>query len=727
MQRLFLVFFLLIHASAISQQKQVFHIPADTISRHRIPDSLIRFHKGGEGRLTLNDIQKLSSNGQLGLWESRFKKDIGSTDHWFTFALGNNTPDSMEVGLAASSDLAIFYIVYPDGRTDSLVTGNRLSWNKKTFFKNENIVVFNLPGQGVTTVFYHALFKSDVYQSRFEINVVKPDRILRSSLSNIENTWLPKDVSTNNFFAGFFMMTALVYFIFFWGVRERVFLFFGLFVLVLAVSCLQQLFEIALADPDIGDYGIMIAPLCVTLFTLFFRQYLNTPHYLPRWDKLLIFYVLFFGAITFIDLFLIRSIHVSAIVNWFLISTTILLLITPFLMKGVMKREKKILFYAALPFVGLVIISTLLILALYSHQVREGLRYNSLFLYYVRNQSVFVLLAFLWLVLSFSRVLIRRFTEQRDKIRQQELEKEQMALEREKERAHLMEKQKAELEKQVAERTAELRRSLEELKNAQAQLIQSEKMASLGEMTAGIAHEIQNPLNFVNNFAEVNKEITEELQEELMQLIPEADKRKNVEALLEDLAGNQEKIRHHGKRADNIVKNMLQHSRKGTEQKEPVDLNNILDEYMKLSFHGLRARDKTFNADFSLEADPAVGKISILTQDFGRVILNLVNNAFYAVNEKKKIAPENYQPQVIITTRKEADAVMITISDNGTGIPEKVRDKIFQPFFTTKPTGEGTGLGLSISYDIITKGHGGSMTVNSKEGEGSTFTITLPA
>ena len=288
---------------------------------------------------------------------------------------------------------------------------------------------------------------------------------------------------------------------------------------------------------------------------------------------------------------------------------------------------------------------------------------------------------------------------------------------------------KSQLEVQVAERTAELTQQKEELektvielKSTQSQLIQSEKMASLGELTAGIAHEIQNPLNFVNNFSEVSNELLDEMNEEL-------DKGDINEAkiIAENIKQNLEKINHHGKRADAIVKGMLQHSRKSTGIKEPTDINALCDEYLRLSYHGLRAKDKSFNADFKTNFDATIGVINIVSQDIGRVLLNLFNNAFYAVNNKQKAEntkqKRDYKPLISVSTKKINDKVEIRVSDNGNGIPQNIIDKIFQPFFTTKPTGEGTGLGLSMSYDIITKQHNGTIKVESKEGEGSEFII----
>jgi signal transduction histidine kinase/ligand-binding sensor domain-containing protein len=276
------------------------------------------------------------------------------------------------------------------------------------------------------------------------------------------------------------------------------------------------------------------------------------------------------------------------------------------------------------------------------------------------------------------------------------------------------------LEDKVSLRTTQLQSSIADLKSTQSQLIQSEKMASLGELTAGIAHEIQNPLNFVNNFSDVNQELLVEMKDEI-----EKGNSDEAKAIANDVIENEQKINHHGKRADAIVKGMLQHSRQSSGKKEPTDINALADEYLRLSYHGLRAKDKTFNAEIKTDFDGTIGKINIIPQDIGRVLLNLFNNAFYAVNEQKTRNPELYKPTVSVTTMKCDDKVQIIVKDNGNGIPQNIVDKIFQPFFTTKPTGQGTGLGLSLAYDII-KAHGGSLKVESKEGEGSEFVILLP-
>ncbi len=366
----------------------------------------------------------------------------------------------------------------------------------------------------------------------------------------------------------------------------------------------------------------------------------------------------------------------------------------------------KTFMYAFLPLMGLDFIE----------DVFKGL-FPTLYLSWENYFDTGVLFAIIWLG---AMVII---TNKQKKV----LERERLkAIEKEKE-FKITTALKAELEVQVKERTTELTQqkeeliiALNELKATQSLLVQSEKMASLGELTAGIAHEIQNPLNFVNNFAEVSMELVTEMTEELNKGdIGEAT------VLANDIKQNLEKINHHGKRADSIVKGMLQHSRSSSGHQEPTDINALCDEYLRLAYHGLRAKDKGFNATLNTDFDASIGNINIVPQDMGRVILNLITNAFYAVNECKQQTPEGYEPTVSVGTKKREDNIEISVKDNGDGIPQKVKEKIFQPFFTTKPTGQGTGLGLSLSYDIV-KAHGGALSVVSKEGEGSEFIIRLP-
>ena len=290
-------------------------------------------------------------------------------------------------------------------------------------------------------------------------------------------------------------------------------------------------------------------------------------------------------------------------------------------------------------------------------------------------------------------------------------------------------RQKQKANKVLQEQKDKVENTLQELKSTQSQLIQSEKMASLGELTAGIAHEIQNPLNFVNNFSEVSTEMIQEIKEERAKNKDDRDEAMQDE-ILDDISKNLEKISQHGNRASSIVKGMLEHSRTSSGQKELTDINTLADEYLKLAYHGLRAKDKSFNAEMKTNFEGGLPKLAIVPQDFGRVLLNLINNAFYAVNEKQKVENSipnagSYKPMVIINSKKTSGKIEMSIKDNGNGIPAAIKDKIFQPFFTTKPTGKGTGLGLSLAYDIV-KAHGGELKVETKEGEGSTFIIQIP-
>jgi signal transduction histidine kinase len=324
-----------------------------------------------------------------------------------------------------------------------------------------------------------------------------------------------------------------------------------------------------------------------------------------------------------------------------------------------------------------------------------------------------------------------------------EWEKADMEAEKDRTQAQLLEKtleneqivreQNVVLEGKVTERTAALEQSLVELHETQNQLIQKEKLASLGELTAGIAHEIQNPLNFVNNFSELSVDLVKELKEEIGKspLTPEggiliADKT-YFDELFTDLSQNQEKINHHGKRASNIVKGMLEHSRTGTGEKQLTDINALCDEYLRLAYHGMRSKDRLFNAELITVFDPDLPIINVVPQEISRVLLNLINNAFYAIHKKAQNTEGGYfLPKLTITTQKKAHFIEIRVQDNGGGIPEAIVQKIFQPFFTNKPTGEGTGLGLSLSYDIVTKGYNGSLTVENTEGVGACFVIQLP-
>ena len=420
----------------------------------------------------------------------------------------------------------------------------------------------------------------------------------------------------------------------------------------------------------------------------------------PRWDKSLLWAMIGIAILFILE----RALSLTFVTNW--IWHLLILGIGYLIFRFPLLERMRTIIIAVLP---LVIINTIgdlikiIYLPLYE-RIDDYLTFAIVF-------------SLAWMI----AMLIRSNKQNRA------LNKERKKTLAEEERNKFISAQKEKLELVVEERTAEITKQKDELmhaftelKNTQSQLIQSEKMASLGELTAGIAHEIQNPLNFVNNFSEVSTELLDEMMDEL-----KSGNKEEVLALASDIKANQEKINHHGKRAGAIVKGMLLHSRKSSGKNEPTDVNALCDEYLRLSYHGLRAKNKSFNADFKADLDKKLPQIKLVRQDFGRVLLNLINNAFFAVNERSKTENKDFKPSVIVKTKLDKDKVIISVADNGSGIPEDVKEKIFQPFFTTKSAGQGTGLGLSLSYDIV-KAHGGELKVETVEGEGTEFIIILP-
>ena len=446
---------------------------------------------------------------------------------------------------------------------------------------------------------------------------------------------------------------------------------------------------------------MFLEPILTFLLIGYLRRVLRRTSIFPGWSERLKF-----AMFAVVAIFIVQVVFsLGAITTWIWRSIVLVLIYITFKRREFSSARNMI--FAFLPLFIVSVLSD--IIKLFPARIHDNID---------RYLGVAYPFSIVWMV-----VMLIIFNKQR-----KTLEKEHKKLQEEANQKQVIATRKAELEILVAERTSEimeqkneLEQTLAELRNAQAQLIQSEKMASLGELTAGIAHEIQNPLNFVNNFSEVNRELIEELKSQKTKL-----KIEEQEEILKDIDSNLEKISHHGKRADAIVKGMLQHSRASSGQKEMTDINALCHEYLRLAYHGLRAKDKSFNAKYETDFDPSLPKMNVVPQDIGRVLLNLINNAFYATSAKASaLADNSYMPTVTVSTKKLANKIEIKIRDNGTGIPQKVLDKIFQPFFTTKPTGQGTGLGLSLSYDIV-KAHGGEIKAETKEGEGSKFIIQLP-
>ena len=450
---------------------------------------------------------------------------------------------------------------------------------------------------------------------------------------------------------------------------------------------------------------IVLVPIIIAV-TYWLRKSLETPIRVPEWDKVLS--KIWLGSIVYFGLSLIP--FLGFLGNWYGKIIFLIYLLTAYFLRDY--RPGHLLLLALLPN-GIVVC----IASIFEFLTPDFHHFNSGYFSTAKGFTLF------WLIGFGIYALVQNNKERKLRIKQEE-------------KTRLAEARKAELEQMVTDRTTELTTEKEklelallELKSTQDQLIQSEKLASLGELTAGIAHEIQNPLNFVNNFAELSGELAVELKEEIDKLEILGEEKENIAELLGDLTQNQEKINHHGKRAASIVTGMLQHARTSSGKKEPTDLNALSDEFLRLAYHGLRAKDRSFNATMKTDFDKTVGNVKVIPQDIGRVMLNLITNAFYEVTEKKKqaiVSGQDFEPTVAVSTKRIGDMVMLSVKDNGNGISSKALDKIFQPFFSTKPTGQGTGLGLSLAYDIVAKGHGGELKVETKEGEGTTFIVQLP-
>ncbi len=511
-------------------------------------------------------------------------------------------------------------------------------------------------------------------------------------------------------YVGFMLLIILYNLFLFFSTKEKIYLYYVAYVVSITwfmSTVFQYVFEFFWPGlPIINQYAVASTAFTILTATVFTRAFLHTKKLVPRLHS---FSSIFIGWGILVIVLVITPFKLQALM---LAQAGIMVMAIYFLVAGiaVLRRgyhpAKFYLLAWGFLIVGFIaaILETVNILPVmpYINSMQIG-------------SAIEVML------LSFALAdRINTYKKQRE-------EAQAKALSMAHEKAELIQQQNILLEQKVNERTIAVTNSMNELKQAQAQLVQSEKMASLGELTAGIAHEIQNPLNFVNNFSDVNKELLAELKSELDQ-----ENYEEVRLLVKSIEENEDRISLHGKRADSIVKSMLQHSRKNKGVKEATNINEIADEYLRLSYQGLRSKNTTFNSSIKTGLDPAIGSINIVRQDIERVLLNLFNNAFYAVNEKLnaerlKLNAEGkaYEPVVSVRTSQTKDKVFISINDNGIGIPQNLLDKIFQPFFTTKPTGQGTGLGLSLSYDII-KAHDGKINVETKEGEGTVFIVELP-
>jgi signal transduction histidine kinase len=697
-----------------------FAIATDKNDCFTLPKDSIQVLEDNTGKLSFEQVSTVPLISSFHI-NNEAKINPSAYAFWYRYRLMNTTNHNADISINTIAEYCDIYIKTADSSDKHFHTGWGVPWSKKDGLKLDDVVIFIIkPGQEV--LIYH--------RERYNPNHLLPKDIsitYCNTASAIQNIYIYNDKTkiselVSMLFAGILILAAVFNFFFFSTTKDKAYLYFAMFAFFYGLTPYSNgLLNIFFREhPSLGNNTGNVGWFLFSVFlTNFFRHYLETGKYNRVWDRILVISLyIYVATVLLFALFEKTAPHVWRLVlgesQSFMIQLVPLLLFVVSLLYLKQKNAVRSKIIPALPVLfywgvvwGYGFIARLL--TKYAGYSESGIRR-----WIDQWNAVLDLVLLGWFVLFFSWSLLKRYQQLQKKVAQHELEKEI-------ERNQLIARQKIELEQQVTERTAELKQSLENLKVTQSQLIQSEKMASLGELTAGIAHEIQNPLNFVNNFSEVNTELLTEMKEEI-----DKGNIDDAKAIANNAIENQKKINHHGKRADEIVKSMLQHSRSSPGKKEPVDINLLCDEYLRLSYHGLRAKDKSFNATMKTDFDDTIGNINIIPQDIGRVVLNLINNAFYAADEKKKQFGVGYDPTVTVSTKKSNGKVEIKVKDNGYGIPQKILDKIFQPFFTTKPTGQGTGLGLSLSYDIV-KAHGGELKVETKEGEGSEFIIQLIA
>ena len=649
-----------------------------------------------DGSLTIKDIVK---GGDQYQFEPRGTPilNLGFTESvfWFQFDLQKTTDDPMILEFASPhlEDIRLYKI--NDGSVE---------WEK--------VSGYHIPIQDKLLKNHFQLFDIHDREGSYVVRISPPTHPIPVRVY-AENDYEIKSMRQKlvfGFVIGFMFFVILSNLFFFYSLKNQLFLFYsGMAILYLSYAAfvMDGFIVYFVNGMDIKFWFIQIPSLGVILHILYSVAFMELKKYAPKVYKVMMiitaWFIFYFLAKFFIPRYIIYAVNtINALISFF--AMFYIGYITG-------KRGNRLGYYFAATY----LIYFLLVLteATYVQLGVPGYLAELSHVTWATLIEAFIL----------SYLLSKRFEWEKVEVEMAKNEAQQLLLEKTQENERIIREQNVMLESRVEERTEELRQSLEDLKATQSKLIQSEKLASLGELTAGIAHEIQNPLNFVNNFSDLNVELVGELKEYL-----EKGDTEEVNAILGDLQQNSEKINHHGKRADGIVKSMLEHSRASSGQSEKVNVNKLCDELTKLAYHGFRAKDKSFTGNYKLNLEENLPLVELVSQEMGRVILNLVGNALYIVNKKyHELEGEEqlkYQPLVEVSTDSDEDSIHILVKDNGSGIPEDIQEKIFQPFFTTKPTGEGTGLGLSLVYDIV-KSSGGHISFNTSS-EGTTFKIELP-
>jgi two-component system NtrC family sensor kinase len=650
-----------------------------------------------EGQLTIDQVSSPAFDGKFSLSDKKILNfGISESFFWIKFAFVNHTNEALLLEMAqAFLPTADLYFKGADGAWNVQHSGYSITISDKLV--KSHFQVFRLvPGEHTFYVRFQSFSPPttvSIWQSgAFEVH------------SNVQNI-------KYGLYAGILLFVIINNILLYFSFRRFSCLHYALVVLIYlatTAAVAEGYLPYLVPSPDMIFWYHLIPEINMPFTWSHIVLFLDVKRYLPR------FYRVSIGIFAYLVLIVPLSwlLPITAVLLLNQINAMSMFILIVIVGVYVQKKGNIMGYYIAATY--LLFCFFVVLEAIY---IQTG---SPPFLFGISHISVALMIE----VFLLSYLLSKRFEWEKKCIEKERTEAQHQLLEQTRENERIVREQNINLEQKVTERTVELNQSITNLKALQSQLIQSEKMASLGELTAGIAHETQNPLNFVNNFSEVSSELLEELIDERRK----GDDRdeQTEELLLNDLSDNLQKITHHGKRADSIVKGMLEHSRAGSGQKEWVNINALATEYLRLSYLGIRARDKSFNAEHQLHADPDVGNIEVVAQDIGRVLLNLMNNAFYAVHDRKKSEPD-LKPLVTVTTRRiDENWVEIRVRDNGVGIEESIRQKIFQPFFSTKPTGEGTGLGLSLSYEIVINGHGGKFTVESEVGKGAEFIVTLP-
>lgn len=693
----FLLLLLLSTLSVFSQDKwpEPFIINDNFPLYNTIPEDNWQYTNTDEKAVPFRDITKPVYATQFKRKESLISNINKKSHVWLRYRIKNTTAIPQIITFAVDRDHEHFYVQNLKGNWEHFTNGDHTPWSKRNGIKYLTEVKYTLAA-GQEIYVYNNI--GDI--TFFGKVAPKIGNYLKVANEHFDNghIYSTDDVISFAFF-GFIIFSVIFNLLFYYVNRERVYLVYSCLLVFSALLVGEKAISMLVFSEYRSAYPFFLA-FVITMFIIMLihtiRYFFRINIHFKGWDKFLIYFTVYIGITGFLvylalinkwAIFLICVVSLTALAVLVFIVAAIILIVSLLKQKD---KEARLFVIAAMPFLVSPVISGIV-------------------------DADWIITGFgMYTILVLSWGMFARF-------KSLQIANARAALEKEEERNRLIAQQKEELEALVKERTAELSQTITSLKQTQNQLVQSEKMASLGELTAGIAHEIQNPLNFVNNFSDVSIELLDEMQEEL----DKGDAEEAI-AIAGDIKLNLEKIAHHGRRADGIVKGMLQHSRASSGYKEPADVNSLADEYLRLAYHGLRAKDKSFNAELITDFDTSLPKINMIPQDVGRVLLNLFTNAFYATQQKQKTTGSDYKPKVELVTKKIQNGVEITVRDNGTGIPDAIKDKILQPFFTTKPTGEGTGLGLSLSYDIIVKGHAGTIDIQSTQGEGAVFIITLP-